>query len=945
MTTAQRYAFANEMAIDVALKISGGVPGYTVSYQLLKDGAVQSASEPVVTESGAAGYSAMPASAGTYTVAATVTDAAGNAASASVTLPVAARDPQNRSEWEAKLKGLELGEDWRENLIAVALTQLGYRESRIHFIVDDQGKTQGYTLYGEWYHLPYAEWCAMFISWCLDQAGIPASEFPYESGCEKWLEALDKLGAYRAVESGYQPARGDLVFFNWDEQPDPDHVGVVEWTDEKKIHTIEGNSGKRVAQQEYPLNDETIMGYVSTEALMLRAGVLATPTPAPTSTVEPSATPEPMPTIEPEATVEPTAEPTAEPTVEPTSSAEPGVRRAFTNVDDVTLRDQPSTDSERVGRIRNEGGEVAVLSEVEADGALWYQVRLGAQTAYIHGSLLDVTDETVSLPALSELGVRLGEINANGVNLRAEPTSHSDRVAGYDRGIQVVVLREVERGHHNWCEIQYGDSKAYVSAKLVDLIEEPTATPEPTAEPTPEPTTTPEPEIVYYCNLGEHAHEAACLDADGSFVCLLPVHAHTEDCTVMPTIDTAEETEQPIAAPEIICGIEAHSHDETCLDENGELVCGLEEHLHDWTCTPATYFCGLEEHAHSEACLPPEYLCGKAEHIHDETCLNADGIRCCGMLEHVHTDECFDENWALICTIEEHLHNDDCLVEPIYYCGFAAHAHDESCYDETGALVCELPEHAHTPECRVPAYYCGLTEHIHMEMCFDETGALICEIPEHLHDEACLVKVFEIELASDGIMLPLDGEFTPLTGVPLSFTNTLKLGDLSLTKTINGPDSGAEFQFNISLTYPNLNNTCTGVLTKDGEETEVEVVFVPNETTQLGEASVSVRLGHGDSFVIKGLPVDTEWTVLEQSSAGYKPTYKIGDGAEQGGLAASGTIGAEGSVVAYTNSTLYALPTGGELKNLYTAGAVCLILVLLMYSQRRNGRRGEWANR
>ena len=30
-----------------------------------------------------------------------------------------------------------------------------------------------------------------------------------------------------------------------------------------------------------------------------------------------------------------------------------------------------------------------------------------------------------------------------------------------------------------------------------------------------------------------------------------------------------------------ICGLEEHTHDETCYDEAGELICGLEEHIHD----------------------------------------------------------------------------------------------------------------------------------------------------------------------------------------------------------------------------------------------------------------------------------------------------------------------------------------------------------------------------
>ena len=46
-----------------------------------------------------------------------------------------------------------------QRLLDVARGELGYAEG-----------AQNYTKYGEWAGDPYAEWCAEFICWCVDQA-------------------------------------------------------------------------------------------------------------------------------------------------------------------------------------------------------------------------------------------------------------------------------------------------------------------------------------------------------------------------------------------------------------------------------------------------------------------------------------------------------------------------------------------------------------------------------------------------------------------------------------------------------------------------------------------------------------------------------------------------------------------------------------------------------
>lgn len=125
--------------------------------------------------------------------------------------------------------------------------------------------------FSEWYIGNYADnpgwnqytpWCACFLSWAADQKkasidGVPPRFANVDEGMEKF-----KDGSYgRWRDSGTTPIPGDYVFFDWDGDIDPDHVGAVLCVDGNQLYTIEGNSGGRVAVNCYPKNDPRIMGY------------------------------------------------------------------------------------------------------------------------------------------------------------------------------------------------------------------------------------------------------------------------------------------------------------------------------------------------------------------------------------------------------------------------------------------------------------------------------------------------------------------------------------------------------------------------------------------------------------------------------------------------------------------------------------------------------------
>lgn len=108
-------------------------------------------------------------------------------------------------------------------------------------------------------------WCACFLSWAAAQQ--PGETFdgapPRFADVDRGMASFKESGKWRAPNDEVNmPIPGDYVFFDWDRDSDPDHVGAVLCVDENGyLYTIEGNSGGKVAVNCYPKNDPRVMGY------------------------------------------------------------------------------------------------------------------------------------------------------------------------------------------------------------------------------------------------------------------------------------------------------------------------------------------------------------------------------------------------------------------------------------------------------------------------------------------------------------------------------------------------------------------------------------------------------------------------------------------------------------------------------------------------------------
>lgn len=138
--------------------------------------------------------------------------------------------------------------------------------------IKNADSTYTYKYFSEWYIRSYKDnpgwnqytpWCGCFLSWGAEQQ--PGETF--DGAPPRFAKVDDGMASFQngkwrnPNDANNMPIPGDYVFFDWDGDSDPDHVGAVLCVDGNQLYTIEGNSGGRVAVNCYPKNDPRIMGY------------------------------------------------------------------------------------------------------------------------------------------------------------------------------------------------------------------------------------------------------------------------------------------------------------------------------------------------------------------------------------------------------------------------------------------------------------------------------------------------------------------------------------------------------------------------------------------------------------------------------------------------------------------------------------------------------------
>ena len=101
-------------------------------------------------------------------------------------------------------------------------------------------------------------WCAVFVSWCANQAGVPTSVIPKTASVSTLHSFFQGAGLFQPKGNGYKPKAGDILI---QKSNGASHTGIVTGSSGGSFTTIEGNTSNGVYQRSYSLNDSKLTGF------------------------------------------------------------------------------------------------------------------------------------------------------------------------------------------------------------------------------------------------------------------------------------------------------------------------------------------------------------------------------------------------------------------------------------------------------------------------------------------------------------------------------------------------------------------------------------------------------------------------------------------------------------------------------------------------------------
>ena len=140
----------------------------------------------------------------------------------------------------------------RQKIIDIAKSEIGTSENPL-------GSSN--VKYNTWYYGHAVSganypWCAVFISWCANQAGISTNIIPKTASVSNLQSFFINQGLYK--NKGYTPNPGDIMI---QKSNGASHTGIVIESNGATFSTIEGNTSNKVAKRSYSLNDNRLSGF------------------------------------------------------------------------------------------------------------------------------------------------------------------------------------------------------------------------------------------------------------------------------------------------------------------------------------------------------------------------------------------------------------------------------------------------------------------------------------------------------------------------------------------------------------------------------------------------------------------------------------------------------------------------------------------------------------
>ena len=173
-----------------------------------------------------------------------------------------------KSKFYKRLMALKLSGTTRQNVMAIAETQVGYHEgNKLSQLTGTNKKgSRNYTEYGYVYGIQGA-WCAMFVNWCARENATSTKVVPKYCRVMDYRNFYQKQKRYytwsktKGGKGKYLPKAGDMIFYTTYPGASSQHIGYVKSCKVKgskiTIVTTEGNSSDECRHKTYTLRTKS----------------------------------------------------------------------------------------------------------------------------------------------------------------------------------------------------------------------------------------------------------------------------------------------------------------------------------------------------------------------------------------------------------------------------------------------------------------------------------------------------------------------------------------------------------------------------------------------------------------------------------------------------------------------------------------------------------------
>ena len=173
-----------------------------------------------------------------------------------------------KSKFYQRLMTLKLNGTTRQNVMAIAETQVGYHEgNKLSQMTGTNKKGSGnYTEYGYVAGIQGA-WCAMFVNWCARENATSTKVVPKYCRVMDYRSFYQKQKRYytwaktKGGKGKYLPKVGDMIFYTTYPGASSQHIGYVKSCKVKgskiTIVTTEGNSSDECRHKTYTLRTKS----------------------------------------------------------------------------------------------------------------------------------------------------------------------------------------------------------------------------------------------------------------------------------------------------------------------------------------------------------------------------------------------------------------------------------------------------------------------------------------------------------------------------------------------------------------------------------------------------------------------------------------------------------------------------------------------------------------